>query len=82
MEKSYLVDFELVSIPKYDGKQDPLQWICYYSIAIEVSGGSNSTKAVYFQVALESAPLTWLERLKPNSINSWEDLKRAFLDNF
>jgi hypothetical protein len=33
-------------------------------------------------VALESAPLTWLESLKPNSIDSWEDLKRAFIDNF
>jgi hypothetical protein len=33
-------------------------------------------------VALESAPLTWLESLKPNSIDSWEDLKWAFIDNF
>jgi hypothetical protein len=33
-------------------------------------------------VALEFAPLTWLESLKPNSIDSWEDLKRAFIDNF
>jgi hypothetical protein len=33
-------------------------------------------------VALESTPLTWLENLKPNSIGSWEDLKRAFIDNF
>jgi hypothetical protein len=33
-------------------------------------------------VALESAPLTWLESLKPNSIDSWEDLKRDFIDNF
>jgi hypothetical protein len=31
---------------------------------------------------LESAPLTWLESLKPNSIDSWADLKRAFIDNF
>jgi hypothetical protein len=31
---------------------------------------------------LESAPLTWLENLKPNSIDSWEDLKQAFIDNF
>jgi hypothetical protein len=31
---------------------------------------------------LESAPVTWLESLKPNSIDSWEDLKRAFIDNF
>jgi hypothetical protein len=33
-------------------------------------------------VALESTPLTWLESLKPNSIDSWEDLKRAFINNF
>jgi hypothetical protein len=33
-------------------------------------------------VALEFAPLTWLESLKTNSIDSWEDLKRAFIDNF
>jgi hypothetical protein len=33
-------------------------------------------------VALESAPLTWLECLKPNSIDPREDLKRAFIDNF
>jgi hypothetical protein len=81
-EKSYPKDFKPVGIPKYYGKQDPRQWICCYSIAIEVSGGSNSTKAPYFPVALESTPLTWLESLKPNSIDSWEDLKHAFIDNF
>jgi hypothetical protein len=32
-------------------------------------------------VALESAPLTWPGSLKPNSIDSWENLKRAFIDN-
>jgi hypothetical protein len=48
----------------------------------EVLGGSNSTKTLYFPVALESVPLTWLESLKPNSIDSWENLKRAFIDNF
>jgi hypothetical protein len=33
-------------------------------------------------VALESTPLKWLKRLKPNSIDSWEDLKQAVIDNF
>jgi hypothetical protein len=51
-------------------------------VAIEVLGGSNSTKALHFPVALESAPLTWLESLKTNSIDSWEDLMRGFIDNF
>jgi hypothetical protein len=33
-------------------------------------------------MALESAPLTWLEILKKDTIHSWEDLKRIFVDNF
>jgi hypothetical protein len=39
-------------------------------------------RVLYFPVALESVPLTWPESLKPNSIDSWEDLKRALIDNF
>jgi hypothetical protein len=69
-EKSNPKEFKPVRIPKYDGKQDPCQSIRCCSVAIEVLGGSNSTKALYFLVALESAPLTWLESLKPNSIDS------------
>ncbi|RLM62141.1 GAG-POL precursor [Panicum miliaceum] len=81
-DKSYPKDFKQVGIPKYDGKYDPRQWIRCYSVAIEVSWGSSSTKALYFPVALDSAPLAWLESLKPNSIDSWEDLKRALINNF
>jgi hypothetical protein len=47
-----------------------------------VSGSSNTTTVIYFLVALESAPLTWLDSLKPDSINSWEDLKKTFIDYF
>ena len=63
-------DFKPTSILKYDGKQDPQQWLRCYFVAIEVAGGTNSTKALYFPMALEAAPLTWLENLKPNSISS------------
>ena len=33
-------------------------------------------------MALEPTPLTWLESLARESIHSWEDLKKAFVDNF
>jgi hypothetical protein len=33
-------------------------------------------------MALEPAPLTWLESLSYNSIDSWEGLKKVFIDNF
>ena len=34
----YPKDFKPTNIQKYDGKQDPTQWLCLYSIAISVAG--------------------------------------------
>ena len=67
---------------KYDGKQDPTQWLRLYSTAVSVAGGDTNTKVLYFPMVLEPAPLTWLESLKPESIHSWDDLKKVFVDNF
>jgi hypothetical protein len=33
-------------------------------------------------MALDPAPLTWLKSLSNNSIDSWERLKKVFIDNF
>jgi hypothetical protein len=43
---------------------------------------SSSTKVIYFLMALDPVPLTWLESLSNNSIDSWEGLKKVFIDNF
>jgi hypothetical protein len=48
----YPEGFKPIGITKYDGKQAPQQWLCCYSTAIEVAGGSNITKIVYFPMAL------------------------------
>jgi hypothetical protein len=77
-----LEGFKPIGITKYDGKQAPQQWLRCYSIAIEVAGGSNITKVVYFPMALDPTLLTWLESLNNNSIDSWEWLKKVFIDNF
>ncbi|RLN03691.1 putative polyprotein [Panicum miliaceum] len=45
-------------------------------------GGTNTTKVVYFPMALETAPLTWLESLIKNFIDSWEQLRNVFINNF
>jgi hypothetical protein len=71
-----------IGITKYDGKKAPQQWLRCYSTTIEVAGGSNITKVVYFPMALDPVPLTWLESLSNNSIDSWEQLKKVFIDNF
>jgi hypothetical protein len=66
----YPEGFKPIGITKYDGKQAPQQWLYCYSTTIEVAGGSNSTKVIYFPMALDPVLLTWLESLSNNSINS------------
>jgi hypothetical protein len=78
----YPEGFKPIGITKYDGKRAPQQWLHCYSTAIEVAGGSNITKVIYFLMALDSALPMWLESLSNNSIDSWEQLKKVFIDNF
>jgi hypothetical protein len=59
-------DFKPTNIQKYNGKQDPAQWLHLYSTAVSVAGGDTNTK-VYFPMALEPTPLTWLESLTRES---------------
>jgi hypothetical protein len=66
----YPEGFKPIGITKYDSKQAPKQWLRCYSTAIEVAGGSNITKVFYFPMDLDPAPLTWLESLSSNSIDS------------
>jgi hypothetical protein len=74
--------FKPISITKYNSKQAPQQWLRCSSTAIEVVGVSNTTKVVYFPMALEIAPLTWLESLSKDSIDSWDNLMVVFIENF
>ena len=78
----YPKDFKPTNIQKYNGNQDPAQWLRLYSTAVSVAGGDTNTKVLYFPMALEPAPLTWLESLARESIHSWDDLKKPFINNF
>jgi hypothetical protein len=67
---------------KYDGKTEPKQWLRIYFQSIELAGGDDDIKALFFPMALEAIPLQWFDKLSPGSIRGWEDLQRAFCENF
>lgn len=74
--------FKPPGVTKYDGKQDPVQWLRCYSLSLQAAGGNDDTKVIYFPIYMEAAPLTSLESLDKNSIDSWKDLKVAFTNNY
>ena len=47
----YPKNFKQTNIQKYDGKQDPAQWLRLYSTAISVAGGDTNTKVLYLLMA-------------------------------
>ena len=67
---------------KYDGKTEPNQWLRIYSQSIELAGGDNDIKVLYFPMALDTVPLAWFDRLRARSINTWGQLQRKFCENF
>jgi hypothetical protein len=74
--------FKPLGISKYDAKQDLVQWLWCYALAIENTSGNNDTKCLYFTFCLDQAPLTWLGSLNKNSIDEWGQLKAQFTSNF
>jgi hypothetical protein len=67
--------FKPYGISKYDGEQDPKQWLHCYALSITKVGGYDDTKCIYFPFVLEQEPLTWFESLKRGSIDNWGQLK-------
>jgi hypothetical protein len=50
---------------KYDGKTEPRQWLRIYSLSIELAGGDNDIKALFFPMALETMPPLMVRQIEP-----------------
>ena len=75
-------NFKLEKLKKYDGKENPKNWITLYEIAVRSATGDEHVMANYFPVVLDQAGHQWLLGLPEDSFDSWEELRQAFIDNF
>ena len=75
-------NFKLEKLKKYDGKENPKNWITLYEIAVRLAAGDEHVMANYFPVILDQAGHQWLLGLPKDSFDSWEELRQAFIDNF
>jgi hypothetical protein len=66
----------------YDGKANHELWIMLYETAIRAANGNKYVMANYLPVVLDEASNQWLLSLREDSIDSWAELRRAFIDNF
>ena len=75
-------NFKLEKLKKYDGEENPENWITLYEIAVRSTTGDEHVMANYFPVVLDQAGHQWLLGLPEDSFDSWEELHQAFIDNF
>ena len=68
--------------PRYDGKNNPLEFLQLYTLAIQAAGGDDRVMANWFPMALKDSTSSWLTNLPADSIDSWEELCRCFVANF
>jgi hypothetical protein len=68
--------------PKYNGAVKPEDWLTDYATAVGIAGGNKRVAVRYVPLMLLGTARTWLNSLKPNSGNSWEDFSEVFVRNF
>ena len=68
--------------PKYNGSVKPEDWLIDYSTAVSIANGNRRVAVKYVPLMLQGTARTWLNSLKPLSINSWLDFTEAFIRNF
>jgi hypothetical protein len=70
------------AIEKYDDRSDLSTWLKMYNIAARASGGNEDHMAGYFTLAMDKAPLLWLDNLPTECITFWATLSRRFTTNY
>jgi hypothetical protein len=75
-------NFKLHDLDTYDGKANPEQWVILYEITVRVAGGDEDVMANYLPVVINQSANQWLLSLWEGSINTWAELRKAFVDNY
>jgi hypothetical protein len=68
---------------KYDGQTNHNVWLEDYRLACKVCGADDDLFIIQFlPFYLVDTTRVWLDHLSKNTVDSWEDLKEIFTNNF
>src|SRR4051812_34933675 len=68
--------------PKYNGSVKPEDWLTDYMTAIRIAGSRRHLAVRYTPLMLQGSAQTWLNSLRRDSVNYWEDFQNVFVHNF
>ncbi|XP_062085182.1 uncharacterized protein LOC133791267 [Humulus lupulus] len=77
-----LRDFIIPPLPAFNGKGDPLNNLFQFQQKMALEANNEAIQCKVFSTTFSGPALLWFRQLKPGSVNSFGDLRRAFLQQY
>ena len=74
--------FKMPSLDSYDGTRDPFDHIATFKTTMHLQGVPNKIMCRAFPTTLKGPARVWFRKMPPNSISSFEELSKLFVNNF
>ena len=74
--------FKMPSLDSYDGACDPFDHIATFKITMHLQGVSDVIMCRAFPTTLKGPARVWFSKIPPNTVSSFEELSKLFVNNF
>lgn len=81
-EAPALTKFRQPTLDKYEGKTYPVEHLSHFNAMVGLFDYGDTTLCKLFPSTFKGAARTWYSSLKPNTIGSFKELSRQFLNAF
>ncbi|XP_062113014.1 uncharacterized protein LOC133824156 [Humulus lupulus] len=76
------LDFTILPLPAFNRKGDPLNHLFQFQQKMALEANNEAIQCKVFSITFSGPALLWFRQLKPGSVNSFGDLRRAFLQQY
>ncbi|XP_030933672.1 uncharacterized protein LOC115959427 [Quercus lobata] len=74
--------FKLLSLDSYDGTRDPFDYIATFKTTMHLQGVPDEIMCRVFPTTFKGPARVWFGKIPPNSVSSFEELSKLFVNNF
>ena len=74
--------FKMPSLDSYDGTCDPFNHIATFKTTMHLQGILDEIMCRAFSTTLKGLARVWFSKIPPNSVSSFEELSKLFVNNF
>ena len=74
--------FKMPFLDSYDGTRDPFNHITTFKTTMHLQGVPNEIMCKAFLTTLKGPARVWFNKIPPNTVSSFKDLSKLFVNNF